>query len=313
MIDISVVIPVYGCREAIPELYARLSKTLQAITKEYEIIMVDDHCPQGSWEDIEKVCADDTRVQGIRLTRNFGQHRALKAGIDRARGKYVVLMDCDLQDRPEDIEKFFLKIEEGYDVVIKKRMTRTEGPLTIFFSKLFYKIYNYFTEGSYDGDLCNFCMISKRVANDFRRFTEQNFDCLMLITWLGYKTAKIEMDDDPRYAGGSSYSFIKKLRMAFELITEHTNRPLFLAIKLGAIVSVVSMLYIMYVIIRHFVWNDLNMGWSSLIASIYLMGGLTLSAIGMAGVYIGNIFNEAKGRPVYVVQEILNDTENQEE
>ncbi len=311
MIEISVVIPVYGCREAIPELYSRLSTSLSAITKEYEIIMVDDSCPQNSWEDIRKICSDDNKVHGVRLTRNFGQHKALKAGIDRAKGNYVVLMDCDLQDRPEDIEKFYRKAEEGYDVVVKKRISRTEGHLTIFFSKLFYKVFNYFTEGSYDGELCNFCMISRKVVDEFRKFKEQSFDCLMLISWLGYNTATIEMDDDPRYHGKSSYSFARKLRMAFELITEHSNRPLLFAIKLGGIVSIASMLYIIYVLVRHFALNDLNMGWSSLIASMYLIGGVVLSAIGMAGIYIGNIFNEAKGRPVYVVQDELNGTETE--
>lgn len=306
MIDISVVIPVYGCKEAIPELYDRLSKSLQTITKEYEIILVDDRCPQNSWEDIVQICDTDKRVHGVRLSRNFGQHKAIKAGLDRAKGKYIVTMDCDLQDRPEDISLFYSKAQEGFDVVIKKRKSRTETKITLFFSRLFYKFYNYFTDGSYDGELSSFCLISRKVADQISHFSEHSFDYILLVRWLGFDTITIELDDEPRHSGTSSYSFRKKVNMAFELITEYSNKPLLFAIKIGGCVSFIACLYIIYIVLRYLLIKDLNVGWSSMVASVYLIGGLILSAIGMVGVYIGSIFDEIKNRPIYAVQEEIN-------
>lgn len=306
MTDISVVIPVYGCRDALFELHERLVKALDELVNEYEIILVDDRCPQNSWEDIVKICEQDKRVHGVRLSRNFGQHKAIKAGIDLANGEYIITMDCDLQDRPEDIALFYSKAREGFDVVIKKRKSRTETKSTVFFSKLFYKFYNYFTDGSYDGELSSFCLISRKVADQISRFGEHSFDYILLVRWLGYDMASIELDDEPRFAGSSSYSFRKKVKMAFELITEYSNKPLLFAIKLGGFVSFLACIYIIYIVLRYLLVKDLNVGWSSLIASVYLVGGLILSAIGMAGVYIGNIFDEIKNRPVYVIQEELN-------
>ena len=144
--DISVVIPVYGCRAAIPELHRRLCENLDKIVKSYEIILVDDCCPQNSWEEIKKVCKIDNRVVGIHMSRNFGQIRAITAGLDNSRGDWVVVMDCDLQDRPESIPELYRKALEGYDVVFARREGRKDSALTKFLSRCFYKVYDYFKE-----------------------------------------------------------------------------------------------------------------------------------------------------------------------
>lgn len=306
---ISVVIPVYGCRRALSELYQRLTDTLRKITGEYEIILVDDCCPQGSWEDITKLCAKDHKVMGIRLSRNFGQHRAIRAGLDKARGDWIVIMDCDLQDRPEDIITLKVKADEGYDVVIKKRTNRKESFATLFFSRLFYKIYNYFTDGAYDSELCNYCIITRKVANEILRFGEQNTDVIFVIKWLGFTQTSVELENEERFEGRSSYSFKKKLKLAMDLISEYSNKPLVLSVKLGFIISGLAFAFIVYVIIRDLLFDGFDAGWASLIASVYLMGGVILSAIGIAGIYIGNVFNETKARPLYVIQEILNEND----
>ena len=160
--DISVVIPVYGCRAALEELHERLQKTLSSMVKEYEIILVNDNCPQNSWEVIQQLCQKDSHVVGIELARNFGQIQAITAGLDYSTGDWVVVMDCDLQDRPEEIINLYNKaIKEEYDVVFARRKSRKDSFSKILVSKLFYKIYSFATDMEYDSTLCNFSISNR--------------------------------------------------------------------------------------------------------------------------------------------------------
>ncbi|MBR4670375.1 MAG: glycosyltransferase family 2 protein [Butyrivibrio sp.] len=304
--DISVVIPVYGCREAVPELYKRLAATLEAQGKSFEIIMVDDHCPQRSWEEIEKLCEADERVVGIRLSRNFGQMRAITAGLEKSVGDLVVVMDCDLQDRPEFLPQFLAKIEEGYDIVYSKRKDRKDTFIVKALSRAFYAVYNKLSDMKYDFEVGNYSIARRKVVDAFLEMKEQNRDYIMFLMWLGYKDTTIEIESDERFAGKSSYTFGKKVNLAVSLITAQSNKPLFLAVKGGFIISCASLLFLVYLLIRYLVVRDFDMGWPSVIAAIYLMGGLVLSALGVVGIYVGNIFAESKGRPIYVIDDILN-------
>lgn len=304
--DISVVIPVYGCRAAIPELYDRLCKSLEKIVEDFEIILVDDCCPQNSWEEIEKVCQKDTRVVGLRLSRNFGQIKAITAGLDQSKGDWVVVMDCDLQDRPEAIGDLYKKAQEGYDVVFARRKDRKDTVLTKFLSKFFYKIYDYFTDGNFDNAICNFSISKRIVIDSYCRMREQNRAYTLFIKWLGFKQATIDADADARFEGKSSYNFRRKIKMAFEFITSQSNKPLLFSVKVGFVIALISFVYIISLIIRKLVIGNVDIGWTSVIASIYLIGGILLCAIGVVGIYVGNIFNEAKKRPLYIVAERLN-------
>ena len=304
--DISVVIPVYGCREAVPELYKRLVATLEAAGKSFEIIMVDDHCPQGSWEEIEKLCAKDNRVVGIKLSRNFGQMRAITAGLEKSVGDLVTVMDCDLQDRPEFLPLFLDKIEEGYDIVYSKRKDRKDTFIVKALSRSFYAVYNKLSDMKYDFEVGNYSIAKRKVVDAFLKMKEQNRDYIMFLMWLGYNDTTIELESDERFAGKSSYTFSKKVNLAVSLITAQSNKPLFIAVKLGFILSFAAFLFLIYLVIRNYTLKDLDIGWPSVIASIYMMGGLMLSALGIVGIYIGNIFSESKGRPIYVIDEILN-------
>lgn len=304
--DISVVIPVYGCRAAIPELYDRLCKSLEKIIEDFEIILVDDCCPQNSWEEIEKVCQKDTRVVGLRLSRNFGQIKAITAGLDQSKGDWVVVMDCDLQDRPEAIGDLYKKAQEGYDVVFARRKDRKDTALTKFLSKFFYKIYDYFTDGNFDNAICNFSISKRIVIDSYCRMREQNRAYTLFIKWLGFKQATIDADADARFEGKSSYNFRRKIKMAFEFITSQSNKPLLFSVKGGFVIALISFVYIISLIIRKLVIGNVDIGWTSVIASIYLIGGILLCAIGVVGIYVGNIFNEAKKRPLYIVAERLN-------
>lgn len=305
-IDISVVIPVYGCRAAIPELHRRLCESLEKISKAFEIILVDDYCPQNSWEEIQKVCEKDKRVIGIHMARNFGQIRAITAGLDKSRGDWVVVMDCDLQDRPETIPELYQKAQEGYDVVFARREGRKDSAITKFLSKCFYKLYDYFTDGTFDSSICNFSISKRKVIDYYCRMREQNRAYTMFIRWLGFKQTAIDMPADERFEGKSSYNLKRKLKMAFEIITSQSNKPLLFSVKLGFVSAFLALIYIIYLVFREIILGDVLVGWTSIVASIYLMGGIILCAIGVVGIYVGNIFNEAKNRPLYVIDECLN-------
>lgn len=304
--DFSVVVPVYGCKEALPELHRRLVSTFEGMGKSFELIFVDDHDKQNSWEEVFRICQKDERVRGIKLSRNFGQIRAITAGLDNARGDWVIVMDCDLQDRPESIPELYNKACEGYDVVFAKRVDRKDSALTKFLSKSFYKVYEYFTDGTYDASLCNFSISRHIVIENYCKLREHNRGYTMFIKWLGFRQTAIELVGDERFAGSSSYSFRKKMNMAFELITAQSNKPLRLSIKIGFVIAFVAFLFLFYAVIRQLMFNDGAAGWTSLIASIYLMGGFILAAIGVVGLYVGNIFTEVKNRPLYVIEQEVN-------
>ena len=307
--DISVVIPVYGCKAALPELHRRLTESLSQITNEYEIILVDDNCPQNSWEEIVELCQKDEKVKGFHLSRNFGQIRAITAGLDKSKGDWVVVMDCDLQDRPEAIVELYQKAQEGYDVVFARRTERVDTAVTKILSKTFYKVYDYFTDGAFDSSICNFSISRRKVIGSYCSMREHNRAFTMFIRWLGFKETAIDLKADARFEGTSSYNLKRKLKMAFEIITSQSNKPLFFSVHAGFLIALCSFLYIVYLMLRALVIGDILSGWTTIVASIYLMGGLLLIAIGVVGIYIGNIFEEVKNRPLYVIAEALNEKE----
>lgn len=311
--DISVVIPVYGCRAALPELHRRLTETLSSLVAEYELILVDDHCPQNSWESIKELCSSDSRVKGIRLSRNFGQASAITAGVDQCTGDWVVVMDCDLQDRPESIVDLYNKAQEGYDVVFASRKNRKETKLTLFLSRSFYKAFSYMTDQEIDPTIGNFSISRRTVIDYYCKMREHNRAYQLFIKWLGFSQTSVVIEMDARFEGKSSYTFAKKMKFAISVILSHSNKPLYFAIKFGMIISAAAFIYILVLAILKITGYDFLEGWTSILASVYIMGGLILSAIGIVGIYIGNIYNEVKDRPIYAVAERLNCKEDKDQ
>ena len=304
--DFSVVVPIYGCREAVPELHRRLVSVFEGMDVTFELIFVDDHDPQGSWEEVERVCHSDARVHGIKLARNFGQIRAITAGLDSSKGDWVVVMDCDLQDRPEAIPQLYAKALEGYDVVFAKRVERKDSALTKSLSRAFYRVYEYFTDGTYDASLCNFSIARRVVIENYCRLREHNRGYTMFIKWLGFEQTAIEIEGDERFSGSSSYSFSKKMNMAFELITAQSNKPLRFSVNFGFAIALVAFAFLIINVLRKLLFGGISIGWTCLICSVFLMGGLILAAVGVVGLYVGNIFTEVKQRPLYVLEKELN-------
>ena len=302
---LSVVIPTYGCRKAIPELHRRLTSSIKEITDDYEIIFVNDSCPQDSWTSIEELCNDDPNVVGIELSRNFGQMKAILAGLDNSTGDWVVVMDCDLQDKPEEIPNLYNKAMEGYDVVVARRENRKDNPLKIFIAGVFYSIYRFATDGNYDGAVCNFSIINRKVADAYCSMREYHRGYIMYLRWLGFRQAVINVEHCERYEGKSSYNLKKKLDMAIELLTSQSDKILKAFVGIGFMMSVISFLAIIGLIIFKLT-ADVSIGWTSIIASIILVGGIIIMVMGVVGIYVGNIFMQTKDRPLYVIRSIIN-------
>ena len=309
--DISVVIPIYGCRDALYELYTRLSITLKKITEDYEIILVNDACPQGSWVVIKDICSGDPKVKGINFSRNFGQHKAILAGLDMCCGDSVVVMDCDLQDRPEHIIAMYEKLQEGYDIVWAKRVNRKDNRRVIFFSKLLYKMCNLFTDKDIDANLCNYSIAREKVIKEQCRMRERSRDFSVLQQWLGFNATYLELEADERASGKSSYKILKKVKLALEIVTSQSNKPLYLSIGLGFVFVIISFFIIIYYLINYFYFGNVIEGWTSLLISLYMIGGIIMMFLGVIGLYIGKIFDEAKNRPLYVIKDELNIADNE--
>ena len=308
---ISVIVPVYGCPAAVKPLCERLTTALDQITPDFEIILVNDFCPRGSWAEIEKVCAENNKVIGIELARNFGQIRAITAGLDYACGDWIVVMDCDLQDRPEGILDLYAKAQEGYDVVFARRLERKDSAVVKFFSKAFYKVYDYFTDGNYDNAICNFSISRRDVIKHYCDMREQNRAYTLFLKWLGYRQTAIDVCADSRFEGKSSYNFRRKIKMATHLITAQSNKPLQFSVGIGFVFAVFAVIYALARVIIYACTGNVPEGWTSLIVFISFFSGLILMSNGILGIYIGYIFNEVKRRPLYVVRSVLNPHEKE--
>lgn len=303
--DISVVIPVYGCRACLEELHGRLVAALSAITPSYEIILVNDACPQNSWEVIKRIALRDPHVKGVDLSRNFGQIRAITAGLHYADGEWVVVMDCDLQDRPEEIGKLYAKAQEGYDVVFSRRAARKDPLFKRLSSRVFGRLYGYFTSGAIDSSICNLSISRRMVMDNYKRMGDQNRAFILFIKWMGFRSATIAVDHAGRASGKSSYTTRKQLRLALEIITTQSNKPLVLSIKVGFAVSLLAFLSAVFMIIRYLIYGVGVAGWTSTIVSIYFVGGIILAQMGILGLYIGFVFDQTKGRPIFIVREVV--------
>lgn len=303
---ISVIIPVYGCSNNLKLLCERLVKTLNSLDQKYEIIMINDASPDNSWEIINDLAQDNPRIKGLNLSRNFGQHHAITAGLDFSNGDWVVVMDCDLQDPPEEIIKLYNKAQEGYDIVFGRRVLRKDSFLKKLGSTVYYKIFNYFTESNVDHRIANFSIISSNVLNQLRKLKEQNRSYPLFTNWLGFNRTVIDIEHDARESGKSSYTLKKLIKLAVDSIISQSNKPLRLSIKFGFLLAFLSVSYSLYLMMRYFVYGTPVEGWTSVIVSIYFIGGLLFANMGILGLYIGKVFDQTKNRPLYIIGQTVN-------
>ncbi len=302
MARISVVAPIFREEQTLKELYRRLKESLSTITQDFEIVLVSDGGGDRSWDIIRELAAMDERVKGLMFTRNFGQHVAISAGLDACDGDWVVVMDGDLQDRPEVIPELFAKAQEGYEVVFVQRIDRPESAAYQFAARMFYKLFKLLANTSYDPKHGNFSIISRRVVEQYRAVGESMRFYGGIVDWLGFPRTSIQASHGQRFAGQPGYNLRKRLLLAYQIILAHSDRPLHLSIVFGFIISVWSGLSGLWIILRALFIEEYSVvGWASLIVSIFFMGGIILMVLGILGIYVGKIFNETKGRPLYVV------------
>ena len=303
---ISIVSPEYMGEKMVPQLVDRIVQSVTSITEDYEILLVNDCSPDNTWAEIEKVCAANPKVKGIGLSRNFGQHYAISAGLAYAKGDWVVVMDCDLQDRPEEIPNLYRKAQEGFDIVYARRVLRQDKWLKKLSSALFSKVYNWLSGSDEDRSIANFGIYRHCVVEEYNRMPEYARSFGSLIRYVGFKVATLDVIHSQRASGNSSYTISKLMKLAFDVIISNSNKPLRFAVNLGLAMSVMSFLMALYNIIAHMTGIIQVVGYTTTVFSIWFVGGLVLFVLGIIGLYIGKIFDQVKGRQLFIVRDKIN-------
>lgn len=304
--DIAVVVPVYMGKRMLAELCERLVAALETFTERFAIVLVDDRSPDNAWPLICELGRADPRIKGIQMARNFGQHHALMAGIDHARARWYCVMDCDLQDAPEDVPLLFAKTAEGYDIVVGVRRKEGHGFLKRRQSRLFYAVFNLLAGIDLEWDVGNFRVFSDRVARGLREMREHVRFLPANLKVMGFEVGSVALPHHERAAGKSSYTFIKLFRLASDIILAHSQTPLKLAATLGFVMAFVSFAIALGLIARNLIWGASVVGWTSLIVAVFIVGGIQIFVTGVVGIYVGKCFEEAKRRPLYFVRETVN-------
>lgn len=307
-IQISVVSPVYNADKLVETLVERINESVTKITPDFEIILVDDFSPDNSWQKIKENCAKYPFVKGIKLSKNFGQQHALAAGMEHAKGQWIVIMDCDLQDRPEEIPNLYKKALEGYDIVLASRVQRKDDIIKKLLSKYFYSLLGYLTGTKQDNTVANFAVLSRKVVDAIKSMGDYYRYFPTMVKWVGFKLTTLRIEHADREDGKkSSYSYKKRLDLAVNTMLSFSDKPLRLAIKLGLVISFIAALYSIYAVILFFEGKVNVTGWTSLFISIWFFSGLIISVLGMVGLYLGKTFETVKNRPTYIIEEKLND------
>ncbi len=305
---ISIVSPEYKGELMVDALVSRIRQAVSPITEAFEIILVNDASPDNTWEEIRRQCAKDKRVKGINLSRNFGENYAITAGLRYAKGDYIVVMDCDLQNRPEDIPLLYAKAMEGYDIVYARRMQKHFGFFKKLSSRLYHGILEWLSGVRQDSAVAEFGIYSAKVIREYNKLPEAARSFANLITSLGFRSTSIPVTHADRMEGETSYSFSKLVKIAFDVILSNSNKPLKMAIGLGMIIEVFAIGMIVYSVIDHYV-SEVPAGFSSTFISIWFLGGLNILILGVVGLYIDRIFNQVKGRPLFIVSDTINEDE----
>lgn len=305
-IHTSVVTPVYNAENIVSELVKQVKKQLSSLTNEFEIILVNDASADNSWIKILKECKDDNRIKGINLSRNFGQHYAITAGLQYAQGEWIVVMDCDLQDRPDEIPNLYKKALEGFDIVYAKRNKRKDNLIKKISSIAFHGLYDYLSGLKTDSSIANFGIFNQKVIAEYNKMIETARSFPSLIQFLGFKQTIVEVKHADRFEGKTSYTVRKLLHLSLDVILANSNKPLKLTVKLGFFISFLSFMLAIYNVFAHYAGIIKVPGFTSTIFSIWFVGGLILFVLGIIGLYVGKIFDQVKGRQLYIISEKIN-------
>lgn len=304
--ELSIVIPVYQSAPTLHSLLERVSKACVVVSDSYQIILVDDGSTDESWSIIESLAATNNKITGLKLSRNFGQHHAITAGLDFCYGNWVVVMDCDLQDVPEEIPVLYKKALQGYDIVLARRMQRTDSFFKRKFSKLFFAVFGYFTGIKYDAAIANFGVYSKKVIKVIKNMKEPMRAFFPMVQWVGFSKTTVEVAHGSRHAGKSTYNFRKLFKLAFDILLSYSDKPLRIIVKLGFVIAAISFAAALFTLFRYFNNEITVSGYTSIIISLWFLGGLLIFTLGIIGLYISRIFAGIKNRPLYIIDKSVN-------
>jgi dolichol-phosphate mannosyltransferase len=300
---ISVVVPVYGCLSCLDLLCQQLETSLKTLTDCFEIILVDDRSPDNWWSHLTGLQERYPSVQGVRLSRNYGQQIAITAGLATAKGDYVVVMDCDLQDSPSLIPELYAKLQEGYDLVLAKRVERNHSGFRLLAAKLYFGLLSKLADEPIDGSYGAFSMLSRKVVDSFLLFEEKERHYLFILRWLGFNIGSVDVVHQERHSGKSSYTLSSLIRLALDGVLFQATVMLRWIVSLGFIFAFSGLASAGYFIWQHIYYTTLP-GWTSLIVLILVSTGVLLISLGIIGLYVGKIFDQAKQRPLYVVDTV---------
>lgn len=303
---LSIVSPVYRSELLVDLLVETIIKEVSAISHDFEIILVDDGSPDKSWERMERIALSDKRVKVIRLSRNFGQHYAITAGLDHAQGEWVIVMDCDLQDKPSEIKKLYQKTNEGYDIVLAQRIQRQDKFFKRMTSKFFYKVLSYLTGIKQDASIANFGIYNQRSIKAIKMLREPIRYFPTMVNWIGFKKTSIQIEHGAREVGASNYSLDKLFKLAVDIMLASSEKPLKITVKIGFYISALSFVFAIYTIIRAIRGEIEVLGYASLIVSVWLLSGIIIMLLGVVGLYVGKSYEGIKNRPIYLISEKIN-------
>jgi glycosyltransferase involved in cell wall biosynthesis len=304
---VSVVSPIYGCADCIERLCEQVIAAVESTGSRCEVVLVCDASPDDAWERIVEVASVEPRVRGLRFSRNFGQHAAISAGLAAARGDYVVVMDCDLQDPPSAIPALLERALEGFDAVVGERKQRRDGWFKRLASRAFYATLGYLTGERYNAEVANFGIYSRPLVDAIVAMPEAGRFFPLLVRWVGFRQTSLPVQHASRESGQSGYSLLKALRLALDAIMSFSDRPLRLVVRVGLGFSLIAFLFVAYSVFRYLAGDIAVAGFTSIVASIWLVGGVTIACLGVVGLYVGRIFGEAKRRPHYLIAERVNE------
>lgn len=305
-IHISVVSPVYRAENIVSELVKQVKEQLSPLTEDFEIILINDASPDHSWSEIEKETAKDKRVKGLNLSRNFGQHYAITAGLNFAKGEWIVVMDCDLQDRPDEIPNLYHKALEGYDSVFAQRTERNDTLFKKLFSKLFHKLFSYLTDTKQDAAVANFGIYRRCVIDAILSMHDQIRFFPTMVQWVGFRKFYLPVEHASRFEGKSTYNYKGLFRLAMNTIMGFSDKPLRLTVKVGFFITMLSVLVAIVYLGLYLSGRIQVEGFTTLILSLWFLSGFIMFILGILGLYIGRMFEKVKERPVYLIQDKCN-------
>lgn len=309
--ELSVIIPVFNESESIIKCHSRVCSVLESLNEASEIIYVNDGSTDDSWEQLFELSspAKQVTITTINLSRNFGKEAAMSAGLVEAKGDAVILLDADLQDPPELIPEMLAEWRKGYDVVDMKRKIRDgESRFKIFTASLFYKVINNLSDLPIPENVGDFRLLDRKVVDQINQLPEKTRFMKGLFAWPGFRRTTLEFNRDPRIAGETKWNYTKLIHLAFEGITSFSTKPLRVATMAGLFTSASAIAMMLFVLTKTVLFGETVAGYPTLITVILLLGGVQLLSIGLMGEYVGRLFIEAKGRPLYLVMDKNNKT-----